>query len=475
MDQPLTSARVVAVLSERTRSLSIDDKLAIGRGKSTSPIRAKVKRRRSVASAPGDTIGRQLIRKNSPAVPFDRSILLPRNEAEPKFYSQETEAQQQQMLLNGSSRKRRISHADEIKSRKRNKAIDENKTSNKLPGLERSESIKRLLKVTKGPERSLVPPLSLSGDVEDYNQEAAYERRGAFRLKRDIEGSDEFRFPKPHNRPEPLWRAGDGFSVEEVRPNFVFLMTGSHKQKKANTIPGLGELQLETGDGSKEDLRSSGISRRKTQHISQYETKHRRGVAKDVWPTIDNFTEELEVRKRNPTVLENEKIISSTMRPQPTPAPRARETIGYNPLSLMRKRRASHFENFGQRLGNDNMISNTCITETQIDPTQPESEESFGDEAEYEEYEVEGEEEDYEPVPSTSTNREIDGNAEHNLSNKEDTSSDASSKESGIRDSAIFVPNNTGHKSQELERKYDDIWAAGDIGREVLGFSQAFS
>ncbi|KAI1208385.1 uncharacterized protein F4807DRAFT_468643 [Annulohypoxylon truncatum] len=464
MNQPLTSARVAAILPERASVFNIDRKLALARdegsddkpgtrrGRSASPIRANVKRRRSVVSAPGDVQGRQ-----------------PSSGAESKSQFQETVTPQQKEPAHERSTNRRTSHADEIERRKRRKADGKIKIPNK-PAVDKSESIKKSLKVTKGPKQLVVPPLLLPEGVEDdKDDEKTYERKGVFKLKRD-KGPNKFRFPKPHSHPEPLWRAGDGFSVNEARPNFAFSMTGTHKQMKPKSTPGVGELQLETYDGNEEDPHRSGVDRLKNQRLLRYEMKHRRGVVKDVWPTIDNFSEELEVRKRNPTVPANEKIIPSTLRPQPTPVPQARETLVYNSISIPmpRKRRSSDFENFGRHIGNGNMISNTRIAETQIDPTrhitQSESmnEEGFGDEAADEVSEVEGEEEEYEPMISTGNDMEVDGSGRYNLSGE---TLATTPWVFDMEDSDIAVLNDIRRRLRELKRHDDNIMASGDIAR----------
>ncbi|KAI1460303.1 hypothetical protein F4805DRAFT_478808 [Annulohypoxylon moriforme] len=482
MNSPLPSARMAAILPKRAKSLYINRMLVLRRdedsstksvmkrGRSTSPLRANVKRRRSVASAPEDVLRRLSSRRND---------VQPHDGAEFKSQIQETMVLQQKETVSECSGKRRTSHVDDTELKKLRSAKGKNSSSNK-PAIERSESIKRSLKVTKGSKLSVVPPLSLSGGTEDEDrgeEEETYERKGVFRLKKD-KGPDEFRFPKSQSHPEPLWRAGDGFAAGEARPDFAFLMTGKQKQKKSRSTPSVGELQLETNDGNEEGPRRSGGSRRKNQRFSHYEVKHRRGVAKDVWPTIDNFSEELEVRKWNPTVPANEKIISSTVKPQPTPVPRARDTFEYNPPPITRKRRDSDFENFGGRLGNSDIMNSTCITETQIDLTQhdiqsgSEGDESFDNEAEEE---SEGRDEDYEPLILTQNHTEVDDNSENSPSDEENVSGAASIEESSIRSSAISALDDTNYGPLELGQHYGDISAAGDVARELLDISQAFS
>ncbi|KAI0889230.1 uncharacterized protein GGS22DRAFT_184805 [Annulohypoxylon maeteangense] len=490
LSQPPISAKIDESLPRRAKSLDIGKKHVSGRdedsshnfaawrGGSISSVQANIKRGKWVKSAPGDVLGQQPPRRSSLIVPPGESNVLLHNGVELKSQLQETVDTQQNELSPERAKKRGTSHLDGTGSKMR-KVVNE---TDKHP-IERSTSIKRLLKVTKGSDGPAMPQLSLSGGVENDdkdNEEETYERKGAFWLKRD-RGPDEFRFPKSHGHPEPLWRAGDGFSVDEARPDFTFLMTGQHKQRKPRPTSSIGELQIEPRNENEEDLRRSGVSRRKKQRLSHSEVKYRRGAVKDVWPTIENFSEELEVRKRNPDVPPNEKIIPSTIQPQPTPVPRAKDTFEYKPPPMTRKRRASDFENFGRRLGNGDTMSNKSIAENQIDPahhdmqSEPEGDGTSSDEAVEEEFEVEEDEEDYENELPTSDCGEIDGNGEHDLSDEEDASSSASTEVSSTGSSAISALDDKGHEPRELGQYFDDFSAAGDISREFLEFSQAFS
>ncbi|KAI1416911.1 hypothetical protein F5Y13DRAFT_204283 [Hypoxylon sp. FL1857] len=458
---PLASARVAAVSPKRTRSLSIGGKpISEGddspsrifdewKGRSASSIRANVKRGRSVASAPGDSPGPQSLRTDNSARPISRGRPHLDNEA-PLGPSRKRESTKQQELSRGRTIRRANSYPDNIESRKRRK-VDGGVRPPGKSVTERTESIKNTLRVSEGPERIIMAPLPLTEMIthSDSGENVVYEQRGAFKLKKS-KGVDEFRFPKSLSQPEPIWRAGDGFSSDEAKPDFMFLVNSTHKQRGSGSLPGIGKLQLEVENVNKENLRSSGISRPKTQHLSQYAMTRRRGAVKDVWPTRENFSEELEVRKRNPTVPENEKIIPSTLLPQPTPEPRPREIFTYNPLPL-RARKHSDFEHFGQRLRGSGELSTTRDAEPrnmevfhmgQLEP---------GDntECEYEEEYEAGEDDEF--VLATNYDEELD-EAEEHITSHEDASNASRSRESSTNHSAIFISNGETDELQADEQ-----------------------
>ncbi|KAI0098109.1 hypothetical protein F4776DRAFT_676691 [Hypoxylon sp. NC0597] len=463
---PLTGTGFVTVLPERTRSLNIDEKLiseGVGaqshttderRGRSASPIPGNAKRRRSVASAPGDDLGRQSLRTNHSATPASRDDSFPNNEASLGISSRGSNPTKQREPSRGRTIRRATSYPNETEPRKRRKLNGKNRTPSKQSA-ERTENIKNSFGTTKGPEKLIFPPLPLSGnaDNKDGNGNIAYERRGSFRLKKS-KIADEFRFPKSPGQPEPIWRAGDGFSSDEAKPDFMFLVTSTHKQRRPGPLPSIGKLQLEVEDSSKEDLRGLGISQPKVQRLSQYQMKHRRGAVKDVWPNRENFSEELEVRKRNPTVPENGKIIPSTIPPQPTPKPRAREMFMYSPATS-RVRKHSDFEHFGQRLQKSGEQSTTDDTETRAARIfhigQPEP--GTGEECEYEEEYETGEE--YELVPSTDYNEESD-EGEYYTTSHEDTPSASRSREASTHNSTTSIPDGEKDELEVAEQRPSD-------------------
>lgn len=318
-------------------------------------------------------------------------------------------------------------------------------------------------------------PLSGGNDENKSDGGETYERKGAFRLKRDT-GIHEFRFPKSTSQPEPLWRAGDAFSGDEGRPDFVFSMNGKHKQKRPRSLPGIGKLQLEKASEKATQEGTSGTQnhRSKVQHLTQCDMKHRRGAAKDVWPTVNNFSEELGVRKRNPIVPDTEKIIPSTVLPKPTLSPRVKESYSYVPPSSQ-KRKHSHFENFGKRFQRSisrSVEEDLVCRGAQIHTAQLElgdGTEEYEDEGEDEEFEMEDQDE---VIPATRYDGGDHEDGEGKSSNHEDAPSASQSRESTPRDSATA---NHEHRPPEAEQYLDNIWAAGDVGRQALMFSQALS
>ncbi|KAL7627716.1 hypothetical protein AAE478_001911 [Parahypoxylon ruwenzoriense] len=337
----LTSARVAAVLPERTKPLNINRKTSSGpkadqgldteerRGRSASPIRANVKRRRSVASAPGDVLG---TRPPSCASSRDSCPLGGLTSG-------------QRIPSSGRSIRQATPFPDDAELLKLQKVTGRSNTP-KTPTVGENGNIKRSLRVTKTPSLA-TPELSLPGNAEqdDVNKGIAYETKGVFRLKKHVP-THEFRSPRPLGQSEVLWRPGDGFSEDEARPDFMFLMTGTHKRKRSQSLPRIGKLEFEQKDREELGTCASGNSRPKTQRLTQYEMRLRRGVAKDIWPTINNFSEELDARARNPTVPSKE-IVPSTVSPKPQQVPQPRGMFGYVPPPL-RRRNDSDFENFGR-------------------------------------------------------------------------------------------------------------------------------
>ncbi|KAI2621265.1 hypothetical protein GGR54DRAFT_639395 [Hypoxylon sp. NC1633] len=473
---PLTSARVAEVLPQRSRSPNTDGELTADgisaldlglhgrRGKSASPTRANVKRRRS----------------NGSALSSSAQI-----HTETNVSSLGNGAPRQRSPSRGRSLRRGTPKSVTSRSRKRRRVGDISGKP-KDQSSEGTKGIKESLKVTKCPVQPIIAQLSLSGDDGERNGKCGkvrYEQKGAFRLKKD-KREDKFRFPKPCSQPEPLWRAGDGFSSDEARPDFVFNMAGTHKQKKARLLPGIGKLELESEDVSKKAPRQSGTIRSKVQRSSQYETQHRRSVAKDVWPTRENFAEELEVRKQDSTVPVSQKRIDSIIMPQATPEPRARETFEYKPPTG-RKRMHSDFENFGQHLQNNEFSFKGGTKEHSADADcTDESGQADGGEfeeailvCEPEEDEIlvyETDKDENEPTVLAAFERDS-SNCEGHATTDEKSTSVIQSRELISRDSAISIHEDEELESQEVRPYTDDIWAAGEVGTQIVMSYQAFS
>ncbi|KAI0111461.1 hypothetical protein F4814DRAFT_460714 [Daldinia grandis] len=439
---PLASAGV-ATLPERTRSLNINDNYPSGRDEAldldndlatyipASPVRANVKRRRSVVSAPGDILGRQL--SSSLALSYRDNSYRPHDDEVLGMPHKGTQAPKRTSSANSRSRKRGTSYPEGADPRKRQR-VDGGDTLSTKPTIKRTGSTDKSQGVT-------IPQLPLTGQAgcNENSGQVAYERRGAFRLRKD-KGKHEFRFPKPRGQLEPSWRAGDGFSGDEARPNFLFLMTGIHKQRRPELLPGMSKLQLESEVINKDGVRGSRLSGSRVQHStpSQREIKNRRSIAKDVWPTKENFVEELGPQHRKSTTLDNQGAISSRMLTQPTfVTSQNQDMFPYKPLTP-RKRKHSDFENFGRHLKESSgprFIDNIGYRSSEahyIKQSKPR------DEAYEHEKGYEADQEDI-TMPSTYNESEIDEDEVLEIDSYEGTPDGSWSRESSARDSAIFV------------------------------------
>ncbi|KAI1386678.1 uncharacterized protein F4822DRAFT_444992 [Hypoxylon trugodes] len=470
--QPLSSARIASLLPDRTESRNFDGGIDSGgneaarpdshgrRGRSVTPVRANVKRKRSVASAPGDTTGQLLRRSSSTAsvTGHDSNLYNNTNTKDPP---RRPNTPHQRNISRGRSSRRKTPDTNDVETRKRRK-VDGKDGRSREPPSGGAENIKKSFKVTKGSDALVIQQLSLSSTAEHNNEEIAYERKGAFRLKKN-KRVGQFRFPKSKSQPEPLWRAGDGFTGDEARPDFVFPMARLNKQR-SRSLPGVGKLQLETENES--TLEPSGLrsDRPKATNLSQLEMKRRRGPPKDVWPTRDNFTEELAVRKRNPTVPEGETIIPSTVPFRPAPSPHVRETYSYNRPSTL-KRKHSDFENFGQRLRNGDKLGSMIDIQSRPQQVHHMGYYEPADGGEHEDGERDEAEED-EIVPCSVYSGELSMDEETSTGYRE--SSGASPDRQSSTDESAMPAAGSERELQEAKSYSDGIGAAGEIAREVL-------
>ncbi|CAJ2513898.1 Uu.00g020170.m01.CDS01 [Anthostomella pinea] len=164
------------------------------------------------------------------------------------------------------------------------------------------------------------------------------------RSGRKSRGREQFHLPVSNSQPEPVWRPGDGFSGDEAKPDFLFLMTGKRKRQRSRSLSSMGSLDFEA-EAPKKNAGASAIDRPRVQHLTEHRLKRRRGVVKDVWPTIENFTEDTISPVSEQTLLERQKIIRSTVTPEPTPISIPKPAIKIAPS---RRRYATDFENFGR-------------------------------------------------------------------------------------------------------------------------------
>lgn len=363
----------------------------------------------------------------------------------------------------GRSMRRGTPYPSDAKLQKRREIDGRHQASNE-PTVENNEGIKKSL---EGPAvAQLSPPIDIEN--HDSNGQVVYERKGAFRLKKN-EGNQEFRFPKSLSQPEPLWRPGDGFSADEARPEFVSLMKGAHGQRRSRSVPGIGRLQLESEKANGENLRGLVTASSKVQSSAQCEARRRRSAAKDIWPTRDNFSEEIPSRKQQPMTAPNQKIISSTI-PPPTlfiPASQARETFKYNPPAT-KTRQHSDFESFGRRLRDGstswpiNGVEFQGLASHYLVESEPRADAEYG-----------GGEEDDEPADEMSWN-EDPGDEECNAMHEDGASVISIGRASSTGDSGSFVSSGERPKSLEAERPYD-AQEESETGERVLMLGQALS
>ncbi|KAG4219147.1 hypothetical protein PC116_g32373 [Phytophthora cactorum] len=212
----------------------------------------------------------------------------------------------------------------------------------------------------------------------------------------------------------------------------------------------MGKLQLESETGYKDDVGGSRISCSNSQHprLAQSETGRQRSIAKDVWPTKDNFAEELGPRHQRSIALKDQEVISSAILAPSTQPPQKKDTIFHQPLPI-RVRKHSDFENFGRRLKGSNRlyfpdkVGHRSSRMQRIDKLKP----SNGTHEDEEGYEADLEDA---VTPLTYSPNET-GDDEEREATYEDTSRASRSRESSAKDSAIFVLDDTDN-GRRLDR-----------------------
>ncbi|KAI8958696.1 hypothetical protein F5Y11DRAFT_362413 [Daldinia sp. FL1419] len=437
--QPLTSARVAAVLPDRARSLTTEEYRPPRLDEApdldnytvhvipVSPTRANVKRRRSVASAPGDILGRRLSRRNSTTLSDRDNFYRPPNDEALIARHGRSRSSEQTSTLRRQDKNREMLGPIENEAQKRRKVEDEDTSSSK-PAIKMASN-------TKKPRGPPMPQLPLFRQEEyNNNKQVKYERKGAFWLRKDRE-EDEFRVLKPRGQPESRWRAGDGFSEDEVRPNFS-PFTSIHNQRRPELLLGMGTLQLESGTASQDDVCGPRASTSKTQ-LSQHGMRTQRSTENEVWPTKDNFTEKLGPRRHGSEVPENGETISSSMLAQPDLTPQNKDPFFLYKLPTSRKRKHSDFENFGRHLiESSNLQSIDNMEHRGLHTDYIQQSEMMDEMYEFEEA-YETDQEDI-LVPSTPNDNDFDEDEEFETGHEDDSEA-IRSRESSARDSAIFV------------------------------------
>ncbi|RYO79431.1 hypothetical protein DL762_008175 [Monosporascus cannonballus] len=177
-----------------------------------------------------------------------------------------------------------------------------------MPGVQRSSDLK--FKVTKAPSRPVLDKLPLSEECAPNreNEQPPFVTIGAFLLKKD-HNRDKFSSPKASSQPEPIWRAGDGFSADEKRLKSGFLIPGKHKRGRSRSLSRLGRLETESDAGNGTQTRDF-----KAETVPEQQFKRRRGPPKDIWPTVENFADDTTVQAANRTISDSQSFIPETQR-----------------------------------------------------------------------------------------------------------------------------------------------------------------
>ncbi|ETS83181.1 hypothetical protein PFICI_05057 [Pestalotiopsis fici W106-1] len=127
--------------------------------------------------------------------------------------------------------------------------------------------------------------------TQDSKRNAWRAVKGGFLVSRNVQ-AENYLFPIRKGKPDPVWRAGDGFSDEEAAPDFLFYVTGQKKRMKPASTTDFGVLPLLPAmDEHPGSIRHS----RKRRKVGESSLIDRaallRGVANEPWPTYKNFME----------------------------------------------------------------------------------------------------------------------------------------------------------------------------------------
>ncbi|KAF3022002.1 hypothetical protein E8E14_011534 [Neopestalotiopsis sp. 37M] len=139
--------------------------------------------------------------------------------------------------------------------------------------------------------RTTSPHAHTSTKARDRPRKACRAVKGGFlvTIPKQVE---KFLSPVLKGEPDPIWRAGDGFSDEEAAPGFLFYVTGQKKHTKPTLTTGFGTLPLvPVMNTHPVSIRHSPKRRKVDQSSIIRRAALLRGRAKEPWPTYDNFME----------------------------------------------------------------------------------------------------------------------------------------------------------------------------------------
>ncbi|KAI8628307.1 hypothetical protein F5Y19DRAFT_476713 [Xylariaceae sp. FL1651] len=316
------------------------------RGRAKSPIRANSSRRRSAAplfrAGVGSRCQSRISRRPSSPSPRHASVELGTcrhrevlSRSVSRTSSEVSRTSSQRCLSRGRTRRRETFYHGNTKQTKKRQ-------------YNRQRSILRrrhfVQNGTASSNAEAECPLSSDTD-NSCDGDISYVAKGAKWLQKN-RGPNEFRFPEYISQPEPTWRAGDGFSGDEARPHFTFLMTGKHKRKRSRSLSALGQLSVDDEISIKNDAIVPNDSRLRQGPTNKLQIKSRSTEVKSTWPTRENFAESSVSKISRRNIPDDRSVISSTEPFESAHAPVAKLELRQ---AIPRKRQASDFENFGQR------------------------------------------------------------------------------------------------------------------------------
>ncbi|KAI1291496.1 hypothetical protein F5Y03DRAFT_403241 [Xylaria venustula] len=168
--------------------------------------------------------------------------------------------------------------------------------------------------------------------------------KGGFRLY-NYQQAREFKFPKSKVQLEPAWYAGDGFSGDEASPQSAFSTAHKGKRRRSRSLSTFGQLSLETE--SSIDRKLEGVASSQPYLRGSHRLRGQASeMAKEVWPTRENFMDSSLDKQPINAVNEDHSTAEPMPLPNPQTPPSSRLEMG---PGMPRKRRASDFENFGKR------------------------------------------------------------------------------------------------------------------------------
>ncbi|KAI1820832.1 hypothetical protein F4861DRAFT_37426 [Xylaria intraflava] len=317
------------------------------RGRTASPVMANSRRRRSAAATAGpkaetDSSNDLGTRATSPPLrpgsvelgwPYHRFL----SSSESRSRSQSRTTSQQRSPSRGRTRERVSVPTAGNHRRERTREPDQQSNISR-----RRQSIQTTAVSSRQADSASL--CDTNGPVDDTT---SYITKGVFRLQSHREPGG-YRFPKYRSQPESTWRIGDGFSDDEVSPEFLLGSTGKnrHKRKRSRSLSALGKLSLETENTVKRRAAGETPSQLHPRPSPGLWAGVRRGQIEELWPTRENFTDSTIVYKPKSDVTKDHTAIQCASLLNPKSGPASGLVIrNVKP----RVRHISEFENFGIR------------------------------------------------------------------------------------------------------------------------------